>query len=261
MNFIFKDKVIAGLRKCPEIVWYFLLAATFFFKDAHSTLEYVKSLAEEYSAAFSETGVADFNVDAFVVITAILVPFVYVLIFELIARLVRNSIVRRFAVAVNQKDFVFRVRLVVMISNVILGFVGITFFFYAPLIRIFTSVFFYIVPTLLFGWFYEDFRKRYVSKTCHASLFAFVSKFYIGIYLIIRTVDMILGLIFRNDSFPVVDTVALCLGPVAVLFSALLAYFNRRRLERISREPEENVIFIKKDDDGNGDAIFKDFGF
>lgn len=261
MKTLFKDEVVAKFRKMPSFLWYFILAASYFFKNAYVTLGDAKIMTESYAEQFAELGVTGFNGTAFTVVVAILVPVIYTVIFELFARIIYGLLVRRFALAVNQNDFCFRLRLVIIVANIILGAVGIFYFFFPEVIDILSAIFGYAVPTLLIAWFYEDFRVRYVPKRNHASLFLFAARIYVGIYLALSVFDLVYYLALFDRSLTVLETVSVCLDTVIVASSALLAYLNHRRLQKISREPEDNDLFIKKEEKPKDDSIFKDFGF
>lgn len=261
MKTLFKDEIISKFRKLPNFMWYAFLAISYFFKNAYVIIADAKSMTGSYMEAFAEMGITGFNGTAFAVIVGIFVPIFFTLIFELFIRIIYGIIARRFALAVNQSDFCFRVRLVIIVANCIIGIVNILLFFLPQLVDLMNAIFSYAVPTLLLAWFYEDFRARYVPKRNHATLFSYVAKFYVGIYLIFSAFDLLYYFLFFNGQVSVIATVSLCVDTVIIIATAVLAYLNYKRLIKIALEPEDNNLFIKKEEKPKDDSIFKDFGF
>lgn len=261
MKTLYKDEVIAKLRKLPTFVWYIIFAASYFFREAWSLTANAKATTEAYLAQFAELGITGINGTGITVMVSIFSVIIAVVIYEIIFWLAHSILSRRFVLAINRNDFSFRLRLLMIISNIILGLVGITYFFTDKATAILTAIFDYSVPTLLLGWFYEDFRVRYVPKRNHAKLFAFVSKIYIGIYFVFSAFYLIFNLTFYTN-LTVIEIVSLCVDTVIVVVTAVMAYFNYRRLVKIADGPEDNDLFISKEEDNKkDDNIFKDFGF
>ncbi|MBR1746927.1 MAG: hypothetical protein IJ735_01805 [Clostridia bacterium] len=162
--------------------------------------------------------------------------------------------------SVNKADFCFRVRLVIILSDLILGLVGIVYFFYPVVQGIVSSVLEIAVPALLLGWFYEDLRERFVPAQNQAKVFGFVSRFYLGIYLALGVLNLIyeMGLYFAELT--VLEIVELALDPAVVLILGVVAYLNYRRLKNIS-EHSLGGIDNNEQQKPKDETIFKDFGF
>ena len=258
MKAIFKDDIIAKLRKIPGFLWFFILAATYFFRDAYNDLATARSLGQEYTAAFAQLEL-EVNPTPMIVITTILTPIIAAAIFELIMRVVYSLLVRRYVMAINQNDFCFRIRLVMIIANIILGCVGIVYFFVSDgVMQLLNSIFEFAVPALLYMWFYEDFRARYVPQNRHDKLFYAVARVYVAIFFVINLISMIITV--SAVGVPAIMIAAACVDVGMVVVVAVLAYLDYRRLQKIALEPEINVLFIKKDEEKD-DNIFKDLGF
>ena len=261
MKTLFKDEIIAKLRKLPTFVWYLFYAVSFFFRDAAALLGEGKTITESYRAAFEEIGMTGVNFQAMSIVIIIFAAIIATAIFELILWLAHSIIQRRFPIVINRNDFRYRVRLVFIISNIILGIIGIPNFFTDKTVGILGAIFNFAVPAMLLIWFYEDFRVRYVPKARQHSLFRFVAMIYIGIYLALSVINLIRGLVMFSATMSALDTVALCLDTVVIAAVAVVAYFDYRRLSKIALEPEDNDLFIKKEEKPNDDNIFKDLGF
>jgi len=262
MKFLFQDKIIGKINKIPTFFWFLLLAAAEFFADAYSSLFSAKTnvaeMAAQYENLFSEAELT-LNQPVIIAIACVFSALISALICELLIR-VAFAVVRRFALNVQKNDFCFRVRLVIIIADVILGLIGIIYFFYPSVMGLLKALFEVTVPALLLGWFYEDFRERFVPRQNQARVFSLVAEIYLGIYFALRAMDLILTLGFYRTALSTLDTVAVIAAPVVVLALggvAILWYF---RLKKISSVPEEPTI-DENDEKPKDDTIFKDFGF
>lgn len=260
MKTLYKDEVIAKLRKLPTFVWYVIYAATFFFMDASSLISDGQTITESYKAAFEEIGMTGVNFQAMSIVIIIMACIVYTVIFEIIVWVAHSILQRRFPLTINKNDFAFRLRLLFIISHLILGCIGIVGFFNAQVYGLLNAIFAFSVPALLLIWFYEDFRVRYVPKRNQHTLFRFVATFFIGIYLALSAISLIYNLVIYGAELSKLQTAALCVDTVVIALVGVFAYFYYRILTNISKEPEDNEMFIKKEETKNDD-IFKDLGF
>ncbi len=260
MKTLFKDEVIAKLRKLPTFVWYILYAASFFFMDASTLISDGRTITDSYKAGFEEIGMTGVNFDAMAVFIVIFAVIIYTVIFELIVWIAHSVLQRRFPLTLNKSDFAFRLRLLFIISHLILGCVGIVGFFSVPVWELLNAIFAFAVPALLLMWFYEDFRTRYVPKRNQHTLFKFVAMIYIGIYLALSAIYLVYNLVLYSGDLTALEIASLCVDTLVISIVAVVAYFDYRRLSKIAREPEDNDLFIKKEENNNDD-IFKDLGF
>lgn len=260
MKVIFGDKVIATLRKIPVAVWFLFLAVVCFFKDCSQFITASGEVVKVFNQAFIEQG-SEISVNATAVtVFACLFGGVFeAAIAELFMFVAYSVLARRFYCAINQKDFVFRLRIVVIASYFVLGIFNISGFFWEAGYSLIVACTGYIIPALAFGFYYEDFRKRFVPKRNHARCFGFAATIYIGIYFVLKLGTAVRYTVLTGVAITALDMAAIWVDFGLVVVSAVLAYLYYRRLDKIAKEPEDNDLFISKEDDD--DKIFKDLGF
>ena len=260
MKVIFSDKVIATLRKIPTAVWFLLLAVVCFFKDCSQFITASSEVVKAFNQAFIEQGSEiSVNTTAVTVFACLFGGLFEAAIAELFMFVAYSVLARRFCCAINQKDFVFRLRIVVTICYFILGIFNISGFFWDAGYSLIVACTGYIIPALAFGFYYEDFRKRFVPKRNHAKCFGFASTIYVGIYFVLKLGTAVRYTVVSGLEITALDMAAIWVDFGLVAVSAVLAYLDYRRLDKIAKEPEDNDLFISREDDD--DKIFKDLGF
>lgn len=260
LKFLLKDEIIAKLRKIPKAVWYFILALSFFGRDSYTIIEEGRLTAKNYLAALGEN-MPNFNDRAFIIIACITIPLVYTLFAEIIMNIIYNILTRRFVMAINKEDFTFRVRITLIVSNIIIGIISIIYYFAPQSMLVISAVFNFAVPTLLFAWFYEDFRVRYVPKMHQYSLMNYVAKIYLGVVTAFSALSFIYYMFMIDIDKTTLDIVAYSLDLGIKLIFVLLAYLYGKRLYKQSKEPEDNNLFIVKEQPKADSNVFKDFNF
>lgn len=259
MKTIFSDKVIAALRKVPTFVWFFILAAVCFFKDSCYLITTSRLTAEAFNQAFVEQGMQDvINVNAITVFSCIFEGIISAAIIEVVMYVAYTVTARRFYCAINRKDFSFRLRILLILCYFVLGIINITDFFWEAGSSLITACTGYVIPALALGFYYEDYRKRFVPKRNHAKLFGFAALIYVGICFVLKLVTAVRNTVSFSEVTDL-EMAALWVDFALVALSAVAAYFNYKRLDKIAKEPEDNDLFIPKEK--TDDTIFKDLGF
>ncbi len=261
MKFLLKDQTVAKFRKLNKWIWYLFLAASFFISDAYLLIEDSKITAQSYLDMLGGQNLIAISTTAMVITSCIFIPIIYTVFAEIIMNFCYNIVARRFLMALNADDFTFRARLVLILSNIIIGVISVTYFFAPKAIGIISSIIDFAVPTLLFACFYEDFRTRYLPKRNHYRVFAYVAKIYLGISVIFSFLSFINNIVNLNVEKSVLDTIAYSIDLGIKLIVAGLAYLYAKRLKIKSEEPEDNDIFIIKEEPKKNDTVFKDFNF
>lgn len=287
MKKIFGDTIVSKLRNIPSFVWVILLFASFFFANAYSCLlngEYFSyETISAYDKISQQTG-QDINLNpiAFGIIFSLAYCAINLVIFEIIIGFVYNTVAGRFRAQINRADFKFRLRYLMILSNVIVGILSIGYFFTQryggvytgkitffngsvnlmiadnPYASIQSAILPFTVTTILLGIFYEDFRERYVPRRNQASLFSFGARIYFGVYIALLLISILRDFVLYKTEHTVYDIVGVCLDATIKIALAVVAFFNAKRLKKIS-DSDESEIHIHTDD-GN-DNIFGDYGF
>ena len=148
-------------------------------------------------------------------------------------------------------------------ANVVLGLIGIAYFFVPGMVDVTNAVIRYAVPTIFFALFYDDFRRKFVPKRNVQKLFVFVARIYIIVYFAIALFTSVYELALYSSTLSVLEIVALALDPTIVALSAVAAFIYASHLKKVSLEDEDNELFIKKEEtpDKEDDNVFKDLGF
>lgn len=260
MKLLFNDKVVAALRKIPTAVWFIFLAITCFFEQCHTIITTVGSVFGAYGLSINIVQTVVFYVFEGLISAAILELFIYI----------GYHFARRYACAMNNKDFSFRLRIVLIISNTILGLFNLTQFLkseWSGIVEACTNV---VVPTLLIAWYYESFRGKFLPKRNQSRYFGLIAAIYFVIAILSKLFgafgatfgDFFSKIIGEEGTATSVGTVTMIaywldLGVAVVM--GVLAYLNYKRLDKIGKEPEDNDLFIPKEPENN--TIFKDLGF
>ncbi len=262
MKKLFSDKVIAKLRVVPTPVWFIFLAISCFFVQCRTTVvtagEAIATFNEAWADLMAETGESfSINTTAFTVFTCIFSGLVSAAITEAVIYIVYAFTARRFFCAINQKDFSFRARILIIIVNLIVGVFSLTSFIHEGAGNIVIALINITVPALFIAWYYEDYRVRFVPKRNHASLF----RLFAIVYLVIAFVRSLAPAIEYTvmGGTDVLTIVAVWVDVAMILALGVLAYFNVVRLNKIASTPEDNELFLPKEKEDNN--IFKDLGF
>lgn len=262
MKYLFNDKVISKVKKVPEIVWIMLFAITLFVSNAFNLISDCKIFANEMVKMYSEAGVS-VKYSGITVMLIIGSIFIYALIFELLARWICRTLIRRFRLNVDNKEFVLRLRLIIGLSNMIIGLINLISLISADAYYIVSSALNFPIVFFMLIWFYSDFRKNCVPSSYQAKLFNYVAKYVFGIYIIVSAYFYISQMFILDTTLSSVEIVSLSLDLGMKLIMAVVAYFYSKFLKKHESALEE-PIFINFQDPFNpeekeDDKIFKDF--
>jgi hypothetical protein len=269
MKTLFSDKVMAKLNKLPKQVWILLFACTIFFSKWSEIFADSGSVAQELIDMYAESGVS-MNLSGTVVVLIIGVTLLYTLIYELFGKWICRTLITRFSLKLNVDDFMLRLRIVLGLSFILIGLVSITSLISDDIAYLASSIFNFAIITFLLGWFYSDFRKRFVPSYNQAKLYNYVAKIYFGIAIIFSGYNFILYMFMYDVDLTTIETIALAVDLVIKIALAGLAYFYSTKL-KACESGEEIKFTFRKDDmdpfkvhDGNveekkDDTVFKDF--
>jgi len=261
LKFLLKDERVAKFRKLSKWVWYIILAVSFFLRDTYILIEQGKITAQSYLEYLGGENLINFGSTALIVFSCIFAPAIYTLFAEIIMNFCYNILARRFVMAINAEDFTFRVRLTLILSNLLIGIISVVYYFVPSSIVIIASVIDFAIPALLFGLFYEDFRIKYIPKKNHYRVFSYVAKIYLGIFLVMSLFSFMYYMLSVNIERNNLDTIAYSLDLGIKLIFVLIGYLYAKRLHVKSQEPEDNDIFIIKDEPKQEENVYKDFHF
>lgn len=261
MKFLLKDENIAKFRKLHKALWYLILALSFFIRDSYIILQDSKFSAQEYMKVLNAENMFSFNQTAVVVMLCIFMPLLYTLMAEIIMTFCYNVIARRFIMAINKEDFTFRTRLILIMGNIIIGVFASIYYFVPQSISIVSAIINFAVPVLLFVWFYEAFRVKYIPRVNHYNLMNFIAKIYLGVVVTFSAISFIYLMFMTDLPKTNLDIIAYSIDLFVKLLFVLLAYLYGKKLKKQSLAPEDNALFIAKEKPSVHNNVFKDFNF
>ncbi len=281
MKSLLSDSLVAKFRVLPEIVWFLISAVAVFFANAYyyvtSSADAIGLIMENVSAMEVELSI---NALAFIIISCVFLAIFSALIFELINHIVSGVLLARFSAKTNRSDIKFRLRLCYIYSNLLIGLIGVSYFFTQTTNGAYTGVFSpdnfnndvelilsSIVPfsslTFFLYVFYEDFRVRFLPQRNHPRALLFIGRLYFGIYLVITLIEALRAVVFYSGVLSVVAMVACWLDFGIVAIWAFLAYLYYQKLKKNPYDnddhgPKETITIINEPKQRN---IYDDFGF
>lgn len=277
MNKLFSDKIMVKLNKVPTFVWVLILAATMFFANAYVTIDGARTVTKMAIDAYKEAGV-NINSIGMAVVTGIFVTAIYVALFELIARWFIQMLIRRFFLEIGVKELMLQVRLILIICNIFIGIFGIVYFFSFDIGNLVNVITEFLILAFIYGWYYEYFRKKYLNSRFQSSLFVYIARLFIGIFLIISVYNFFYYLVMIESNLTTIEIISLTLDLIIKIGVAFGAYFYNKHLKKCvvednsfnpssTKNGEININFdpfdIDKDnnikEEKKEDKIFDDF--
>lgn len=281
MKALFSDNVVSKIRRIPSSVWIVFLIISFFFANAYSYILEGEAMAKQLCTIYAEMGTNVNNVTIGVLII-IFASALGAVIAEIAIALVYRFAISRHYVSINSQDFKFRIRYMLIISNLIIGVLSIGYFFTQTADNVYTgsislfkdkvnllefknpyfsiqnTVLPFIVYSIMLFVFYDDFKSRYVDPRNQANLFANTLKLFVGIYLLSFVFSLFNSfLLVDNQPQDVYTIIAYCLKGVSIMAISVVAYLYYKKLKRISDEQ----IFTTENSSNQTDNIYDDFGF
>ncbi|MFA6866415.1 MAG: hypothetical protein WCR54_02745 [Clostridia bacterium] len=231
MNKLFSDKMMVKFKKVPSWAWVILLAITLFFANAYATIEGSKTITDMAIASVPKE--VNVNYNGLLWMFGVFETFIYVLLFEVLAKWVSQSLIRRFLLTIGIKEMVMQIRIVLIICNFFIGLVGITSFFSLDVGNLLYAIFQFAILSFMYGWYYESFRKKYVPGRFQSILFAYIAKLFIGIYLIFSAYDFFYYMVLTESNLSVMEAVTLTVDVVIKLAIAVVAFmYDKKHLKK-----------------------------
>lgn len=281
MKSLLSDSVIAKFRVLPEIIWFLISTVAVFFANAYyfitSSSDAIDMIMENVSSLDVQLNI---NVFAFIAVSCVFLALFRALVFELINHIAAGVLLARFSAKTNRSDIKFRLRLCYIYSNLMIGLIGISYFFTQTTNGAYTGVFTLnninndvelilssIVPfsslTFFLYVFYEDFRVRFLPKRNHPRALLFVGRLYFGIYSVLALIAALRAVIFYSGVLSVVAMVSYWLDFGIVAIWSVVAYLYYLKLKKNPSDDDdhdsnETVIVINETKQHN---IYDDFGF
>jgi hypothetical protein len=184
------------------------------------------------------------------VFAVIVMMAIQVLIFELLARLSYNLLQRRFTVACDKNNYIVRLRMAYFYANIVLGIVGIIYFFVESTRMIVPAVLDFAVPTLFIAVFYDDLRCKCVPKRNNFRVYDYMGKLYLLIHITVSAF-MVMQYLLEGGlkDGTTLQTVSefVDLGVKGLFFIPFFFCFAKLKIK--SEGDEDNPLFIRSEGD------------
>jgi hypothetical protein len=261
---MFSEEAMKRYKKIPNYVWVIFFIVSIFLANAVEYFAQTGTMAMEIIKAYEAANIP-VKYSGIVATIVILSTLFTALIFEFLASILANSLVRRFNLKVDSKDLVFMVRLALIITNVFFGLISLISFASVDAFDIVKATLTVPIITLVFIWLYSKVRERIVPMHFQAKFFSYVAKFYFAINIVISGYYFIANLFVYDVVLSAIDIAIVSVQLGTALIMAAVAYFYAIKLKKV-----ETAIEIKKNDDDpfqftiieeekKDDTIFKDF--
>lgn len=241
---LYSDSTIAKLKKIPQLVWYLFYGISTMFAE----LFMLKAMGEDSIAIVNElvTGV---KASSFLILYYPTLLVVQVVVFEIIAYFANTLMIRRFPEIANS-DFVFKLRLTLIIALLAIGLLSLPFFAYPPMADIGSAVITVAIKVFMLGMFLFELSKMFARKPHLA--YKYLATLYIGINLALSILPLVM--LFTYENTAPMEYVYFAIKVGLYLLATVFAYFQYNKLK--SLPPKDDDITIIRDD-----KVFKDFGF
>ncbi len=251
---LYSEETISKLKKIPLIVWYLFFGMASAFASLYALYmtgpEYISAANEIFSQHF-----ANANMKGFLVMVYIMTIILDIVIFEIIAYFAYSILSRRFVTDLPMRDFVFRLRITMIIGYVIIGIVASIYFFLPSIQLITTAVVNTAVQNVLLAFFLFTICKNYISTGLSHKAYSYMARLYLTILIVFNLVNLV-SLFMLDDSPTLMEYISFIIRLVLNLATILLAYYQYNKLKSIP--PPDNTKIEQPPED---DVIFKDFDF
>lgn len=250
---LYSEEVVSKLKKIPLFVWYLFFGLSSAFASLYALYiagpEYIKVFNELFTEYF-----ANANMKAFIGMVYFLTVVFDVIIFEVIGYFVYSIIVKRFLIEVSMRDFVFRLRMTMIIAYLIIGIISVIYFFLPSIQLITTAILNTSVQNVLLTFFFFEICRKFIASGLAHKAYLYVAKLYLTIAIVFSLVNLF-SLFILDENVSVVEYIAFIIRLVVNLATILLVNYHYNKLKSIP--PPENMIEQAPEDD----IVFKDFDF
>lgn len=248
---IFSEKTMTTLKKVPIFVWYIIFGIASLFSAIYG----LKEIGVDYIEVFSEK-LPDVSAEKFLLILYPMMFVLYIVIFEIIAHLVYNLMYRRFLLTITQSDFVLKMRLMIIMSNLCIGIISLVFFL-LPQIAMVTSAIvnpFFLI--LFLGFFLYEICSKSVPNNNGALAYTYVARLYLGIMITLSIFNVVM--LFTIEGVVFMEYLASTIKVILLVAMSGFAYLQYNKLKNLPKDPPQSGGSVIEEVDN---TVFKDFGF
>lgn len=266
MKKLFSNTTIDKLQKIPSSLWVVILAVSIFVANTIDFLAESEGIVAEFIKIYSEAGV-NINPQAFKVLLVIGMVLIATLLFEIVAKWICRAIIRRFSLKTTPVEFVFRIRIVVSILNVVMGIISLIYFLNKEAFLIVKAALEIPITSILFLWFYSAIREQIVPSRVQSTFFTFVARIYFGIHLIVYGFNFISYMFIYEIALSSTEIAQISLQFGMAIVMSIVAYIYAVKLKKsekivvVNNKVDDNPysFTILEPEEKKDDKIFKDF--
>lgn len=253
---LFSDNLIIKFKKIPVFVWYLIFGLTSFFATLYTTLD----MSGSYKAMFEEL-YPHLNSGQFLYIFIPMVIVIDIVIFEFLAYLVYSIMSRRFLIKISQFDFVFKLRLTMILGYIIVGLISLVYFvlpenIVSQVATIGTSVINPFFQTLFLGMFIYIICKECLPKKVSFVAYSYIARFYLTIFIAMNIFNF--ALLFTVETTTLIQYIAAVARLIVYFGMIILAYIHYQKLKNLPPDDKNKESEKENEEDK---VVFKDFGF
>ncbi len=252
---LYSKEIIKKLKKVPIFIWYIIFGLSATLASIYSLVISNPETIQILSDMFAEQ-ITNINVKYILYLSYPITIIIEIIIFEVIAYLVYSIIAKRFFIELSQQDFIFRLRITMIIINTIIGLVSLIYFV-LPITanRIITAVLNTSVQNFLLAMFLYAVCKGFIRSGITHKAYLYMARLYLIIVISFTVVNLIS--IFAQDVIDKVEYVSFIIRLVINVATIVLAHYHYNKLKKIPPKKTEPTEKQSKDDD----VVFRDFKF
>lgn len=247
-------EVMEKIKKAPDILWYFVLAASLFFKNFYQVGQSLKALPEFLAELGLDTEMiaqaqGSFNEGLFYVFSTLFA----LMFFEFMVYLAYNTFARRRLLLphVTQKEFALPIRATYSLGNICVGLISLNYFWlpesalysFPPIVFAFDSAAFILAYQLIKN-------SGYIIRGGLKASFSLFTRTYAGIVLALSVFNLLMSL--DGEKY-------FLMAQIANLILVMLFWLISGKItSELAKKDIEDINSIEQE---KPPEIFKGFGF
>lgn len=247
---IFSEKTMLKLKKVPLFVWYLIFGIMSMFTSLYG----LKEIGTDYVEILTEM-LPGLNVGRVLFLFYPMMFIMDIVIFEIIAYFAFNVISKRYVLNIPRNEFALKLRIMIIMSNLVIGIVSLVYFLLPQIIFISTAIVNTFVQTFVLGIFLYEICSHNIKNNKGHDAYMYIARLYLGIMLVFNILNIIS--LFTLENVPFIEYIASVIKIVIILIMSGIAYMQYTKLKNLPKDPPSDGGVTKEIDN----TVFKDFGF
>ncbi|HHT84076.1 MAG: hypothetical protein ACOYEC_02740 [Christensenellales bacterium] len=249
-NKLYSDKTTNKLQKIPVWAWMIFYGIASVFTSLYDLVNLRSDLVD-----FFNEFAPHLNSLRMLSLAYPLSVLIDIAVFELVAYLVYQLLAGRFFMDINQRNFIFRLRVTMIMANAAIGIVSLLYFALPQARLIMSSVVNPLARSFLLIMFMYEVSKQKIRPGIAHKAYLFATKYYLLFNIVINAIGLISLYLYEDVQISQYIAYACTIAVYALM--GILVWKQYDILKKLP--PEEQPP--QKDQPQQDDIIFKDFGF